>query len=58
MILWIVCIIIDIVILAPAVFFVFAIIKTKPKGVEWIPVVVTIIAAIICALCFVIYPIK
>ena len=57
MLIWIICIVVDIVVLAPAIFFIFALIKSSPKGLEWIPVVITIIAAILCALCFVIYPI-
>ena len=57
MTIWIVCIVVDIIILFPAVFFIIALIKSSPKGVEWIPVIISILASIIIALCFVIYPI-
>lgn len=57
MTIWIVCIVVDIIILFPAIFFIIALIKSSPKGVEWIPVIISILASIIIALCFVIYPI-
>ena len=58
MLTWIICIVVDAVVMAPAVLYIFALIKCKPKGIEWLPVIMTMVAAIICALCFTIYPIR
>ena len=55
---WVICILVDIVILSPVILFIIALIKSSPKGIEWIPVGISILASIIIALCFVIYPIK
>jgi hypothetical protein len=56
MLTWIICIVFDGALLAPAVFFIISLIKSKPKGIEWIPVVVSIIASLLLAIIFTIYP--